>query len=517
VIELQVNRELKEWSVSGMIGSSKPITFWRNAMSSNSTVLVTQLRAEFEKLLALVTGPEARRATLDQMERSLFRQVLRLGLRLLKLFLTTRIEAESHAPQPGTGKTLLPYHSQKTADYFSIFGKLTFARAYFYQTGRAGRCPLDGALSLPARCYSDLLMESAELLAVDGAYDKSLGVLQRLLGLDVPESALETNVSEHSPTVKAFYRQKAKFPSDEEGPILVAQADGKGVPMVRRETAPTKARLHKGDKKTRKKEAIATAVYTIAPYRRTSHDVIQALFKKGSTRPKRPVPCHKQIFASLDGKDLALKRLAEWVKRREGPQVRTRVALTDGAEALQRHMQAKLPGFTLVLDIIHVAEHLWQAGTALHGETDPQRDVWVEAQMDDLLCSHTDDVIQRLEEKAHALPLSSSVGKALRQVAHYLERNRDYMDYAEYLRQGWPIGTGVIEGTCRHLVKDRMELSGMRWTMTGAGALLALRAVNENGDWEEFHDFRRTQRHKQLYGTPLNKSWLHQAERLEIN
>jgi hypothetical protein len=517
VTELQISEKLKAWHISGMIGLSEAITSWRNAMSSNSTLLIQQLRADFEKLLALVTGPEAQRATLDQMERSLFRQVLRLGLRLLKLFLATRVEAESHAPQRGKGQTHLPYHSQKTADYFSIFGKLTFARAYFYQAGQAGRCPLDSALSLPERCYSDLLMERAELLSVEGAYDKSLRVLQRRLGLDVPQSALETTVSEHSPTVKTFYQQKAKIPPDEEGPILVAQADGQGVPMVRRETAPVKARLRKGDKKTRKKEAIATAVYTIAPYRRTAQDVLRALFKKDAAGPQRPVPCHKQIFASLDGKDLALQRLAAWVKRREGPQVHTRVALTDGAEALQQHMQAKLPGFTLVLDIIHVDEHLWQAGTALHGETEPQREAWVEAQLQELLCSRTDEVIQCLVEKAHLLPTSSSVGKVLRQVAHYLERNRDYMDYAEYLRQGWPIGTGVIEGTCRHLVKDRMELSGMRWTVVGAGSLLALRAVNENGDWEEFHDFRRVQRHRQVYGTPINKTWLNQVERLEIN
>src|SRR5450759_4499305 len=98
-----MNRELKEWHISGMMGLNTILTSRRNAMSSNSTLLVQQLRADFEKLLALVTGPEAQRATLDQMERSLFRQVLRLGLRLLKLFLTTRVEAESHAPQPGTG------------------------------------------------------------------------------------------------------------------------------------------------------------------------------------------------------------------------------------------------------------------------------------------------------------------------------------------------------------------------------------------------------------------------------
>jgi hypothetical protein len=191
-------------------------------MFLTSTQMIQQLRADFEKLLGLVTGPEAQTATLDQMERSL----LRLGFKLLQLFVTTRVQAETHVPQPGVGKMRLPYHSQKPIDYFSIFGKLTFARAYFYHAGQPGVCPLDQALSLPQRCYSDLLIESAELLAVDSAYDKSLHVLTRLLGVTVPELALETQVAEHSQTVKAFYRQRPKFLSTEEEHILIAQAYG---------------------------------------------------------------------------------------------------------------------------------------------------------------------------------------------------------------------------------------------------------------------------------------------------
>jgi hypothetical protein len=361
--------------------------------------MILQLRADFEKLIALVTGPEAHTASLDQMERSLFRHVLRLGLGLLQLFLCTRVQAESHSPQPGNGRTRLPYHSQKSVDYFSIFGKLTFERAYFYAPGQPGVYPLDQALSLPERCYSDLLRENVELLGVESAFGKGLQVVTRLLGLTVPKLALETVVAEHS---------------------------------------------------------------------QHSH-------------------------------------------------IRDQVALTDGSEPLQKRMLAKLSGFTLVLDIIHVGEHLWKAGAAIYGETDPQRAEWVEAQMLDILTSRADTVIERLENKARAVRQSSQASKVFQQVANYLRRNQPYMDYADYLRRGWPIGTGVIEGVCRHLVKDRMELSGMRWTITGAGSLLALRAVNENGDWEEFHEFRRTQRHKQLYGTPLDKSWLDQAERLEIN
>ena len=481
-------------------------------MSFNSPTMIHQLRTDFEQLVTLVTGPDARTATVNQMERSLFRQVLRLGLKLLQLFLLTRVAAESHAPHLG-----VPYHSQKPRDYFSIFGKLTFARAYFYMPEQAGLSPLDAALSLPTRCYSDLLMESAELLAVDGAYDKSLEVLSRLLGLNAPKLALETSVAEHSALVQAFYAQPAAVPVEEEGSVLVVQADGKGVPMVRREIADLKVRRGKGDKKTHKKEAIAIAVYTIAPYRRTPQDVVNALFKQDRPVGDRPTPCHKRIFASLKGKPANLQLLAEWATQRDGPAIQQRVALTDGAEALQDQLQAKLSHFTLVLDFIHVDEYLWKAGTALYGETDPNRAVWVETQLLDLLSSRTKQVIQRLEDKAKTLGPRSQARRVLQQVAGYLRRNQAHMDYATYLQRGWPIGTGVIEGVCRHLVKDRMELSGMRWTKSGANALLALRAVNENNDWDAYHQFRRTQRHEQLYGAPLDERWLDLAERLEIN
>jgi hypothetical protein len=485
-------------------------------MAFNSSQMILQLREEFERLLAFVTGAQAQTARMDQMERSLFRQVLQLGYQLLRLFVMVRAEGESHAALVTREKTVLPYHSQKGRAYFSIFGKLSIERAYFYAWGGSGQCPLDEALSLPERCYSDLLLESAELLGVEGAYGKGLQVVARILGLNLSELALETSVAEHSQNVKAYYHQKAPFPSAEEGPILVAQADGKGVPMVRRELD-VKVRRGKGDKKTQKKEAIATAVYTIEPYFRTPQEVLNVLFKQGEPAAQRPAPRHKQIFASLRGKRQALKRLAAWVQRREGEHICQRVALTDGAEPLQKQMLACLPGFPLVLDIIHAVEYLWKAGTALYGETDPSRTQWVQMQTLQLLSSHTEQVIQCLEDKANALAPNSQAARSLHTVASYFQRNLPYMDYAAYLRRGWPIGTGVIEGTCRHLVKDRMELSGMRWTISGAGALLALRAVNENGDWDDFHTFRRARRHRELYGTTLKPNRLELVERLETN
>jgi len=486
-------------------------------MSLNSMPMIQQLRADFERLLTMVSGPDAHTATLDQMERCLLREVLGMGFKLLRLFVLTRIGAETHAPQLGAGGVMLPYHSQKATSYFSIFGKLGYERAYFYVPGQPGMCPLDGALSLPQRCYSDLLMESAELLGVDSAYDKGLRVLGRLLGLSLSESALETCVIEHSQSVKAYDAQQGGFAAEEEATILVAQADGKGVPMVSRETSHLKTRRGKGDKKTRKREAIAIALYTIEPYQRTAREVVNALFKKTAPPNPRPVPRHKQVLASLQGKQRTVARLAVWAARRSGEHIREQVALTDGAASLQNQIRAKLPGFTLVLDMIHVDEYLWKAGAAIYGETDPRRALWVETHLLNILSSRTDAVIQHLEETAGKLYRRGQAAKTLRQVASYYRRNLPYMDYAHYLRQGWPIGTGVIEGACRHLVKDRMELSGMRWTVSGAEALLALRSINENGDWDDFHQFRRTQRHYRLYGTPINNSWLNHVEQLAIN
>lgn len=485
-------------------------------MSFNSTQMIHQLRQDFEQLLQAVKGPEAHSATVDQMERFLFRKILRMGFNLLKLFILTRVESESHAPLMEEGEEGLPYHSQKSRKHFSIFGKLTFGRAYFYKSGQGGKCPLDEALNMPERCYSDLLMETADLLAVSGAYRKGLQVMERLLGLKLSELAVETAVAEHSQDVEAYYAQKASFPVAEEGSILVAQADGKGVPMVR-SGADDKARRGKGDKKTRKKEAIAIAVYTIEPYQRTPRQVVDALFKKKKPPSTRPVPQHKQIFASMEGKERTIGRLAAWVRHREGEHIGERVALTDGAIPLQRQMLNNLPNFTLILDIIHVNEYLWQAGNALYGETDSHRAEWVEEQMFDILSSHSDRVIRQLEDKVATMSPDSQAAKTLQRIANYLRRNQPYMDYATYLLRGWPIGTGVIEGVCRHLVKDRMELSGMRWTVAGAEAMLALRSVSENGDWDDFHEFRRRQCHQRLYAAPLSTDWLEQIEWLGIN
>jgi hypothetical protein len=405
----------------------------------------------------------------------------------------------------------LKYHNLRQTTYFSVFGKVRFRRHYFYAPGHAGVCPLDAELSLPPRCYSDLLRDWAEYCTTDESYDESITVLKRILGLSISKLALETGVQEDAADMEAFYEQKDVPPSEDEGPILVVQADGKGVPMVRTEPASRPARRGKGEKRTQKKEAVVTAIYTIEPYRRTPQEIVEALLRdltgdepvhQASTpRPQRPVPVGKEVRATLDGKEVAFERLAQRVAQRDGEHIRHRVALTDGDEALQGQVADQLSEFTLILDIIHGSEYLWKAGNAVLGETHPDRTAWVGEQLLEILSGRTTAVIETLESLAQDPALSSAQREALNTTIGYYRRNLPYVRYDEYLAQGWPIGTGVVEGACGHLVKDRMEQSGMRWTQEGAQAILDLRAVRVNDDWDAYQDFRRQQQHQRLYGS----------------
>jgi hypothetical protein len=207
----------------------------------------------------------------------------------------------------------------------------------------------------------------------------------------------------------------------------------------------------------------------------------------------------KELRATLAGKTVALERLAQRVAQHDHTPIQQRVALTDGAEALQQQMQAQLPQHTLVLDIIHATEYLWDAVTSWLGETHPERQHWMRRGLTHLLRGETRTVITWLELIASDEMVTTSQRTALLRAAGYYRRNRSHMRYDQYLAQGWPIGTGVVEGACRHVVKDRMEQSGMRWTEVGAQAVLDLRAIRINGQWETYWAYHRQQQHERLY------------------
>lgn len=479
-------------------------------MSSNSAQIAHQLHRDFQELVEYVTGKEAQTRTAYDVELTLFRRLLKLGAQLLRLFFIHRAAVRPDEPVYAPDGRRLKYQSLRQTTYYSVFGKVRFKRHYFHTPGQEGFCPLDAELSLPPRCYSDLLRDWAEYCITDESYDESIRVLKRILALSISKRALEVGVEGDAADVNAFYEQKPVPPLEAEGSILVAQADGKGVPMVRTEPANRPARRGKGEKRTKKKEAVVTGIYTIQPHLRTPEQVVKALLRDidgdeenesvTASHPQRPAPVGKELRATLAGKDIAFERLTERVAQREGAHIRHRVALTDGDDALQRRASNGLSRFTLVLDIIHSSEYLWDAANALLGETHPDRTAWVEKHLLSLLSGKTADVIHTLEREVQNPALSSSQRKAVNTTIGYYRRNAPYMQYDQYLTRGWPIGTGVVEGACGHLVKDRMERSGMRWTKPGAQAVLDLRSVRVNEDWDDYHHFRRQRQHQRLYG-----------------
>ena len=472
-------------------------------MPSTAEPMIAQVQQQFQELVAYVTGPETRTSTAYEVELTLFRRLLALGAALLRLFFVTRAAARPAGPVAGPDGTPLAYHDRRGTTYYSVFGKLRFHRHAYTAPGQPVVCPLDAALSLPARCYSDLLREWMAYGATDEAYRETQTLLARILGLPLSVQALETTVAEDAVDVAAFYdRSPDPAAPTSAGTILVAQADGKGVPLVPAQPLPRPVRRGKG-RPPASKEAVVTALYSIAPYPRTPEDVAAALLREAEhAEPSaRPRPIAKEVRATLDGKGPALTRLAERVAQRDGAHIRHRVALTDGAEALQQQMTARLPGYTLVLDIIHASEYLWDAANALLGERHPQRTAWLRRHLTQLLAGQGAAVIAALEEAATDPTLPATPRQALLRAAGYYRRNLPHMRYDEYLARGWPIGTGVVEGACGHLVKDRMQQAGMRWTQAGAQALLDLRAVRLNGDWDAYWRFHRERQHARRYRT----------------
>ncbi len=472
-------------------------------MPSNSEQIVQQVHQDFQTLVAYVTGADARTQTASTVELTLFRRLLALGAALLQLFFVTRAATRPAEPVQAPDGTPLTYHDRRPISYYSIFGKLRLWRHYFTASGQAGHCPLDAELSLPERCYSDLLRDWAAFGTTDAAYRESQTALERILGFSLSLQALETGVLEDAADVTAFYAQPADPPTPAPlGTILVVQADGKGVPLAQPLAEPGTVRLGKGQKRSKKQEAVVTSLYTIAPYQRTPADVVAALLQEPGRPepPTRPRPIAKEVHATLEGKGIALTRLQQRSAQRVGPQIQQRVALPDGAEALQAQMVAHFPEHTLVLDIIHATEYLWDAATALLGETHPERKAWVRTHLEQVLQGETAAVIADLEAAAQDANCTEAQRKVVQKTVGYYQRNQAYMRYAEYLAQGWPIGTGVVEGACGHLVKDRMEQAGMRWMPAGAQAMLDLRAVRLNGDWEAYWQYHRQQQHQRLYG-----------------
>lgn len=483
----------------------------RNLEDVERTLLAEGAARDKLELLLEFARSGAPDRDLHEVERELFAGVLNLGLLLLNVVLAEKGTGKMPAGETTRARTgeELPYHSIKTVSYLSVFGEASIRRAYYWRKGATeGCCPLDGELNLPERRFSYLLQEWGAQLGAGGSFEKVTERIETFLGVKFWSQGVQDVARAAACDAQNFYDQKAAPAKKTEGELLVATVDGKGVPIRSEELQGEKIRLGKGEKPGKKKEAIVSAVYTVDRFPRTAEDVIRDIdrdnrvVKPDPPPPPRPRPKNKRLRATLGGKDRAFAEVRRQLDQRDPKGEKQRIALTDGAGSLQQRVLSELQGesgIVLILDIMHVLTYLWPVANAYHEEGTAEASRWVMNKLRLLLEGKVGYVIGSLRSRVGRGGLSRSRREKFQNAIRYMERNRGFMAYDVYLRNGYPIGSGVVEGACKHLVKDRMECTGMRWSMAGAQSILELRAVDLNGDWKEFWRYHVAQQRRLLY------------------
>ncbi len=489
--------------------------FQARAIRRSRPVSWGALKGSHQQLQAMcrfVEQAAEERQRVDEVERELFTQLLAVGQTLLRAFVDSQGDGDVGAELEEGDRRLRRLNDSRTRRYLSIFGELLISRRVY--TCREGqkieRVPLDERLGLPAGEFSYVLEDWQQRLCVKESFAEAVTSLRTLLGVAPIGRAAEQMNQRMAQDAEAFQLQLAPPPDDEEGEILVATADGKGVPMRRPVPEPvhnSHPRRGKGEKANKKKMAYVGAVYSIDRFVRTADDVLDEICRR-ERAADRPQPQHKQLWAEMTrvtaeesspGRERVFIEMAVACHHRDPQREKTLVCLMDGEKALWEMAGGWLPRAVGILDLFHVLERLWQAAYCFHPERSPEAEAFVSHRLRMLLAGKVGYVIGVLRRLHDQQFLTTAKRKTLNAVITYYENNRQHMRYDEYLAQGYPIGSGVAEGACRHLVKDRMEGTGMRWTVHGAQAMLHLRAIYLNGDWKAYMNYRIETEQARLY------------------
>ena len=458
--------------------------------------------------------------TAEVFERATWKRMLTIGFQTMQQFFQKQGSGDLGESVPlAEGRVLNRLPETHSREYQTVFGAFELERTV-YGT-REGQeielVPLDARLALPESKFSYLLQDWDQMEATEEPYAKVSAFLEKILGFRQHVDSLERMSRKMAQEVEAFREARSIPPSKEEGEIFVESGDGKGVPIRRPADAP---RIHdhqkrKGPKKDRKKMATVGAAYTIDCYVRTPEEVVDALFRQpGEQRcsRERPSPCHKQVWASLthesddedaarDGLVTIMSWLAEQQQHRNPGSLKPTVCVMDGQPSLWEALRLVQPEVSVVevLDLLHVTPRLWQAAHLFFPAQSDEAEAFVRERTLRILRGEVSYVVGGLKQMATKRGLGGKKLKDLGTICGYFESNRERMRYDEYLAAGYPIASGVIEGACRHYVKDRMERAGMSWIKPGAQAMLDLRATYLNGDWDDFQTFRNDREIIRLY------------------
>jgi hypothetical protein len=469
-------------------------------------------KKKFEQMEAAVRQAALEGQRIDLFERDLWDQMLQLGHQMLQAYVDLQGNGDLGSTFEYEGRTLNRLDTVHDRRYVSVFGELLISRVVYgtRETQKHEVVPLDAILGLPDSNFSYLLQQWDQSFCVQGSYAQSKQNVEDILNLGQSVRSLEAMNQSMAKDVESFRDAEPSPPPEEEGEILVLTADGKGVPMRQEKSqdAPVKRRRRKkGEKANKKRMACVGAVYTIDPFVRTAEEIVDEVLRK-QCREVRPSPQNKKLRAELtrpiDGIETGAKeRIFSWFQdeaaHRNPQDQKTVVCVMDGERALWKKLQEYDLDVVTILDIFHALERIWTAAHCFHPEGSDQAEEFVTVRLQRILEGGVGRVIGGLKQMATKRNLRGSRLQRLNASVKYLTNNRKHMCYDEYLANGYPIGSGVVEGACRHLVKDRMELTGMRWRTEGAQAMLDLRSVFLNGDWERFQQHRIEEKTCELY------------------
>lgn len=485
-----------------------------------------------QDLGAWAAGPEAAGLQVAALER----EVTARGAELMRLALQGHLDVRAAREQRladvrAADGSARPYcDTRQTRQLATVCGQVTVTRRAYRRPGAAAVFPADEQLHLPGCKYSPGLAQMAARAVAGSSYEAAAAQVAGSSGVVIGARQLRQLTGEAAADFDAFYAARsadgcgqlagaAAAGGTQPAPVVVLEADGKGVLMRPGELRPRSARkaaravprqdgrLSRGEVRTRKRMAEAGAVFHLAPASRTAASVLALPGEpeeEGSTQRSDPRAQARWLTASLakDTAEVIADVFAE-ADRRDPGHTLAWVALVDGNndQIARFAAEAARRGITLpiIIDIIHVIEYLWKAAWCFFPEASPEAAPWVRARARAILEGRSAEVAEEIRRRSNDPQLSAAKRKAAGASAGYLQAKAPHLDYPTALASGWPISTGVIEGACRHLVQDRMGITGARWSTDGAEAVLKLRAIIANGDWDEYWAFHLRRQHERLY------------------
>jgi hypothetical protein len=402
---------------------------------------------------------------MEAVELGLREALMKDGRVLLeKLYKQPDLSVPGNASQPGE-----KCHPARAKDIQTLFGTIEVSRNYFYQPEtQTGRFPFDQALGL-VHSFSPALVRLAARAAAKEGYESASQDLLAQAGVRLEGRQIQRLVNLSAPAVAAQLEQGASLKA-EPIPILYAEVDGTGVPMVDEELAGKPGKQEDGSAKTR--EAKLGAIFT-----QTKTD-----------QEGLPVRDHASTtyVGSFEGASEFGSRIRAEGLRRGLARASQVVFIGDGAAWIWELARVNFPAAIFILDLYHALERLHALCAGLYGEDSPWATRMAHTWTAMLKNDQVGEVIAAARRRRQ--DLGPPPQDALEKQIAYFEHHQDKMSYKTYRQQGLFYGSGVIEGGCKSVIGQRLKESGMFWTEVGATSVLNLRLALKSNRWDECWD-----------------------------